>query len=312
MQPLKLPRVLTKEADELLRGTNRKGKASKKRAREGVESDYDPEHFFHSDKEVKVLKEEDGSLLFWLLPKTFDEPLLHKAYDYLKTVHGSCTDRPEVTGTKNQKQRWKDGKISKQLRVDPKTRKRYWDEGCRADYLGWMDDSGKGRFKYCRQTAWTTDHPEILSNMRKCVEVADRTFKEHLLEAYLRQWNHIADSPEFQIYGTAFSTITVNKLLSTTYHRDEGDYVKGFGVMFTFGDFTGGQLVFPAFRCAVDYQPGSMILADVHETHGNVKNIVGDRITCVLYARQHIDKCGRAEDEEKRVAGRMSVHVRED
>ena len=106
--------------------------------------------------------------------------------------------------------------------------------------------------------------------------------------------------------------MTVNKKLSTTYHRDEGDFKHGFGVMATLGEFTGGQLIFPAFHVTVDYQPGSVILADVHETHGNLDNIQGDRVTVVLYAREVIDKCGFAEDEEERMAGTMSVHARED
>ncbi|SRR5258706_5699529 len=107
--------------------------------------------------------------------------------------------------------------------------------------------------------------------------------------------------------ATNFTTVTVNKKLSTTYHRDEGDLEGGFGVLFTLGRFKGGQLVMPAFRCAIDYQPGSMLLMDVHETHGNLDNIEGDRITCVLYAREHINECGTVEEEEERAAG-MSVH----
>jgi hypothetical protein len=62
----------------------------------------------------------------------------------------------------------------------------------------------------------------------------------------------------------------------------------------------------------VDYRPGSMILAEVHETHGNLNNIVGNRITCVLYAREHINICGSTEDEEKKHAGKLIVHARED
>ncbi len=72
-----------------------------------------------------------------------------------------------------------------------------------------------------------------------------------------------------------------------------------------------GQIVFPAFRAAVDYQPGDLILADVHETHGNLDNIIGDRITCVLYVRENINKCGTAEEEEEKAQG-MTVHGRED
>ena len=126
------------------------------------------------------------------------------------------------------------------------------------------------------------------------------------------QLNHVSESPDFTLGATCFTTMTVNKQLSTTYHRDQHDLKGGFGMMLTLGEFEGGQIVFPAFGCAVDYQPGDLLLADVHETHGNVDNIRGDRITLVLYARENIDKCGLAEDEEERMSGSMSVHARED
>ena len=245
-----------------------------------------------------------------MLPNVFDMNDVRRAYGHLVTVNGSFTDRPEVVGERNQTEPWANGKPSRQKRVAKTVRDYYWKKGCRASYLGFMDR--KGRFKYCRQTAWTIKHPEVLSNSWPLIYSADREFKEHLPDAHKRQLFHIADAPYHTLGNTAFTTLTVNKKLSTTYHRDEGDYLQGFGVMFTLGEFEGGQLVFPAFRCAVDYKPGSMILADVHETHGNVDNIFGDRVTCVLYARNRINECGTDEDEEERMAGTMSIYVRED
>ena len=55
-----------------------------------------------------------------------------------------------------------------------------------------------------------------------------------------------------------------------------------------------------------------MILADVHETHGNLDNIEGDRITCVLYARAKIDQCGTIEEELERAQAYMRINGRTD
>jgi hypothetical protein len=128
-------------------------------------------------------------------------------------------------------------------------------------------------------------------------------------DRYNFQLEQIDGQLDFTIRGTAFTTMTVNKSLPTTYHRDEGDLKGGFGVVFTLGKFTGGQLVLPAFRVAIDYQPLDMILMDVHETHGNLDNIKGNRIACVLYVRENMNKCGSALEEEEKALG-MNISVK--
>jgi hypothetical protein len=241
------------------------------------------------------------------MPGVFDEIQTAAGYEHLKTVHGDCGTRPETIGAQRIFRKRADNSISKQYRADEKLVKEYRKGGCRADYLGYFETP------HCRQTAWTRENPEVLKGVHSLIVAADNVFKESLPDRYQFQYYHACESPDFQLWNTAFSTMTVNRKLSTTYHQDKGDLKGGFGVMLTLGNFKGGALVFPAFKVAIDYQPGSLILADVHETHGNLPLKDGDdRVTCILYVRERIKKCGLAEDVEDRMKGKMSVHARED
>jgi hypothetical protein len=303
MRQLRLKRILTIEQDKFLRGAGDK----KLKPLQPKLTDYDPENFVRpSDGETQIF-EDDGSLLAWIIPNAFELDACQKAYDWLKRVRGDAASRPEVVGEKNERRVRGDSSLGKIQEVPQKKRLALKRKGIYADFLGFMDK--QRRFPYCRKTAWTIKNPRILRGVMPLINAADRIFEQYIPDRHYAQ--SLVESIDFTIGATAFSTLTVNRKLASTYHRDEGDLKTGFGVMFTLGKFTGGQLVFPAFRCAVDYQPGSIILADVHETHGNVNNIVGDRITCILYKRAKIGECGTAEEEQAKAAG-MSIHARED
>lgn len=63
--------------------------------------------------------------------------------------------------------------------------------------------------------------------------------------------------------------------------------------MATLGDFRGNEICFPKFRVGVDYKPGDVLLADVHEMHGNFPLLSGERVACVFFVRKGMDGCGR-------------------
>ena len=299
MRPLKLKRHLTNEQDRALRSPV---------PLDAEEKHFDPENFVGPYEDAEAYKE-DGTLLFRVVADAFDMKHVLKAYEHLRTVNGDPTTRTSVTGGGRVTRPRADGTPSRQSRSSKAKSEEYKKKGVKADFLGYMDR--EPGFPFCRQTAWTAKNPEVLKNCWKLINKADSWFQKLIPDRHKFQGDHIDEHLDFTLGATVFSTVTVNKKLSTTYHRDKNDLKGGFGVMFTLGDFTGGQLVFPAFRCAVDYQPGSIILADVHETHGNLKNIVGNRITCVLYAREKINECGTAEEELERAKG-MDIFGRED
>lgn len=166
------------------------------------------------------------------------------------------------------------------------------------------------RFPYCRMTAFNANTPELFAKAMPLILEINEKFKELHPERYKAQLKIAQKSPDFIIQGTAFSTITVNKNWRTACHKDKGDFEKGFGVMTAFraGEYTGGYLVFPKFRVAVDMRTTDLLLADVHEWHGN-SPLIGiegfyERLSLVMYYRQNMRYCGSAEEELNRVKTR--------
>jgi hypothetical protein len=249
----------------------------------------EPAHYDLLVEEEAVIYKEDGSVLVRLVKDAVDPMDCEIAHRQLKTVDGALSARASVLGTKLVPRILSDGSKGKTLVVPPEIVARARQLGAKADFLGYKE--AEPRYKFCRQTAWTREHPEVLQAAMPLIRAADCIFKIEFPTEWERQHDHVSKAPDFRIGDTAFSTLTVNKNLPTTYHRDSGDYLQGFGVMLTLGSFTGGYLCFPAYRIAVNYQPGDVILADVHEIHGNTK-IKGNRVVCVLYAREKINQCG--------------------
>ena len=108
---------------------------------------------------------------------------------------------------------------------------------------------------------------------------------------------------------TPFTTITCNRSWRTAAHVDKGDLKEGFGVMCCLGDFGGCDLVFPRYRCAVRYREGDVLLANVHEVHGNTPLLNPDgsvpevgrepeRLVCVFYYQEKMEQCAITHDEE--------------
>jgi hypothetical protein len=119
--------------------------------------------------------------------------------------------------------------------------------------------------------------------------------------------------PAWVVPGTPFTTITVNNSYATGMHTDKGDLDAGFSTITTLrrGDYTGGRLVFPAYRAAVDMGHGDLILMDAHQWHGNTQIICAcnkpmngacetcgaERISMVAYYRTKLVACGSPAEE---------------
>jgi len=258
-------------------------------------------------EEEAVIYKEDGSVLVRLVKDAVDPMACEVAHRHLKTVDGALSARASVLGTKLVPRILSDGSQGKTLVVPPEVVANARRLGAKADFLGYKE--AEPRYKFCRQTAWTRENPEVLRAAMPLIRAADCIFKIEFPAEWERQHDHLSKAPDFRIGDTAFSTLTVNKNLPTTYHRDAGDYLQGFGVMLTLGNFTGGHLCFPAYRVAVNYQPGDVILADVHEIHGNTK-ITGSRVVCVLYAREKINQCGSVEEETEKGTRTMAAYFK--
>jgi hypothetical protein len=114
--------------------------------------------------------------------------------------------------------------------------------------------------------------------------------------------------PQWLVGGTCFSTITVNRNFQCGTHQDDGDYKPGFSnlVMIRSGRFTGGHLVLPKYRVAIELNTGDALFFDPHEWHGTSPyeglHKRFERMTLVLYYRTKMAECGTPAEERQRGA----------
>jgi hypothetical protein len=157
----------------------------------------------------------------------------------------------------------------------------------------------------CRKTNYAAKHVnkwlECLPFFRACDEV----FRRELPDRYANQRAE-ADKPDpyWLISDTVFTTLTVNTWdenhdARSPCHRDKGDLPSGFGVIsaLTMGNYTGGHLIFPQHDVAVELRTTDLLLADVHELHGNgilvppSDGSAWERIATILYYRTDVSNC---------------------
>lgn len=178
--------------------------------------------------------------------------------------------------------------------------------------IGAADPQGQQR--YCRLTAWTGRNLPAWETLHPLLRAVADQMAEHVPDRYAAQVDYANRSdPAWVVPGTPFSTVTVNNTYPTGVHTDKGDLDAGFSTIACLrrGDYTGGQLVFPEFRVAVNMRHGDLILMDAHEWHGNVaitcacgRELNGfcdtceaERISLVSYFRTKITQCGTPEEE---------------
>jgi hypothetical protein len=166
---------------------------------------------------------------------------------------------------------------------------------------GFMNSSGFAR--YCHEINYGSTSGN-LAEILPYVQAVNAVFAKFMPERHEAQMQRVrATKQEWIIKNTAFSTITINRNFRTAVHKDSGDLPEGFGVITAFcaGAFEGGELIFPQYDIAVEIETGDVLLADVHEWHGNAP-LVGvegsyERISTVMYYRRKMHKCGTAKQE---------------
>ena len=171
---------------------------------------------------------------------------------------------------------------------------------------GWFDRYP--RIPFGRATSYTRDEPEKFALSFPFLQSLDRGFKELLPWRWGNQ-RAAADKldPRFLVPETVFTTITVNKTFRTACHRDAGDLDSGLSNLLVVGkgDYTGGYLVFPEYRMAVNVRPGDLLLVNNHEImHANTEIVLdtpdAERISLVCYFREAMLDLGPWEYEQTR------------
>jgi hypothetical protein len=165
------------------------------------------------------------------------------------------------------------------------------------------------RIPYKRATSYTKDNFEKFKLSFPFLESLDKGYKKLLPWRWSNQ-RAAADQldPRFLVGNTVFTTITVNNTFRTAAHRDAGDLHTGFSnllVLSNDGKFTGGYLIIPEYRVAINVRPGDLLLINNHDCiHGNTPIVAeegSERISLVCYFREPmLEQEGSWEYEELR------------
>lgn len=229
-----------------------------------------------------------------LVTGCLDPDLVNETAKHFRTVHGEPSNRGSIIGpgAMMYRERASDGGLAFIKEVPRSIIKKLRHQNTFTDFLGWMDASTRGdRFPYCRETAWSLEYQEVLEAARPFVKAVDDVYRDELPHQW-REQREFMDrvSADFKFNDSVFSTVTVNRNLRTAYHTDKEDFRGGMGNLVVLEGGNGGALVMPKYRIAFAPQPTDVLLMNVHEMHGNLA-FVGERLTAVLYAREHIDEC---------------------
>ncbi|MBN9518404.1 hypothetical protein J0H58_07780 [bacterium] len=250
-------------------------------------------------EETTVLKP-DGSPLLIYKPRAIPDEVCSGAFQALLRVATPTDNRGDAAGGRYPAPGGAEGEARGTTRAEPVL----------SGVAGYFGRQG-GRHPHCRVTAFTARDVGGWARVVPLVQAADRVFRAECPDRYDVQLAAArATPPYYVIDGTAFTTLTVNRNFRTAVHRDAEDLPEGFGVMTVLeaGEYRGGHLVFPDYRVAVDVRDGDVLLADVHEWHGNAP-IVGregeyERVSCVMYYRAKMRDCRPAAEEYARRVSR--------
>jgi len=209
------------------------------------------------DGPCRVLKP-DGKPLAIYLPGALDSDLLDNVYGTLHSLKSMETDnRGLASGSKRVK--YNEASTRSRSKLVPST------------IVGAFDANPP--FQYCRLTAWSGKEWDKWTGLFPMFEAIGDLFAAHVPDRYEVQMRKMADThADWRIGNTPFTTITVNNTYPTGVHTDAGDLQEGFSTLAVLrrGKYSGGNLVFPEFRVAVDMKHGDVLLMDAHEWHGNV------------------------------------------
>ena len=162
-------------------------------------------------------------------------------------------------------------------------------------------DRKVGSAPECRLTRFTSRHFKRYLSSIPYVEHINSIYRSVAPQEHMRQSIRAAESPNFMIGNSCFSTLTLNYNWRTACHTDSGDYDKGLSVISVLGDdrWNGCEIGFPQYKIAVDVRAGDTIM-DSHEIHCNTQfsdppdekgNADYERLSVVLYLRQQMNKC---------------------
>jgi hypothetical protein len=125
----------------------------------------------------------------------------------------------------------------------------------------------------CRLTSYTQKYFKEFTKGIPFLQEIDQCFKKLVPEAHAKQLARAKQQPNFQVANTAFSSITLNRNFRTALHMDDGDFKEGFGNLsvLEYGEYSGGETLFPQFGIGFNVRTGDFLAMDVHQWHCNTE-----------------------------------------
>lgn len=260
--------------------------------------------------EDTIVYDSDGLPLVFYLHQAIPPSLIVQVQDDFRamSLSGDLTNRGTAVMKGSSQPRVRvDGSIADTNEVNPKLlRSLPQTKDASNGVVGFLD--ANARFPYCRQTVYTMEHWARFQWTARYLQRAHDLFLEHYPSRHAPQ-HAMADrtEPSWVVPKTCFTTITINRNWQTAVHKDMGDYKPGCGVMGVIGNdnYDGGLFVYPKYRVAFDIRSGDLVINNVHEWHANtpLRGRPGyERISIVMYYREHMLRCAAPTIEEKKRA----------
>jgi hypothetical protein len=190
---------------------------------------------------------------------------------------------------------------------------------CFSNVLGAIDRSG--RIPYGRLTKSTeSKRKQFEDNQPFYHEINDllRKFQPDKFEILNSRFKDV--HPDYNLFGTAFTTITVNNNFQVAYHRDGNNAenaVAALAVM-EIGEWDGGEFVFPELGIGFDIREGDVFIGDNQGLiHGmlpiNEKTTDAENIMFVFYQRDGIVRLDSPQCEEcrKEFLAHSAIHYKD-
>jgi len=178
---------------------------------------------------------------------------------------------------------------------------------CYSNVLGAIDRGC--RFPYGRLSGTTVKFYDSFSLYQPIYFAACEGFRQ----TFPLTWQSVRDvisrvsEPAYNLFGTAFTSITLNFNFRTAYHVDKNNLKGALAVLtaLTRGNYEGHYLVFPELRLAFDLRDGDFIAGDTQTLlHGNTEMVKmsedAERISLVFYSRENMIYLEKLECEDCR------------
>lgn len=180
---------------------------------------------------------------------------------------------------------------------------------CFSNVLGAIDRSG--RIPYGRLTK-STEHrfEEFEANQPFYHEINDllRELQPDKFEILNNRFKDV--HPDYNLFGTAFTTITVNNNFQVAYHRDGNNAENAVAALAVMekGEWAGGEFVFPELRIGFNMREGDVFIGDNQGLiHGmlpfepeDMEAVGAENIMFVFYQRDGIIRLDDPKCEECR------------